>query len=92
MPVTFVTAFIDLEEDRGQSKPSDFCFEKFKLLAEIDLPLVVFLSPKFQELWDAQIVPMNLKNIRMVPFGLKDLDLYHDLDNVKHDLPQNRLG
>ena len=43
-PVTLVSAYLDLNEDRGADKPVERCWSLFQTLASTGLPIVVFIS------------------------------------------------
>jgi len=46
---TFVTAFLDLQEDRSKDKSVDTCFTHFSKLCSSGIPLVVFLSRRYAD-------------------------------------------
>ena len=69
---TFVTAFLDLFEDRSKDKSVATCFAHFTKLASTDIPLVVFLSKKYADL--APIRP----NVKYIYLELTDLITYSE--------------
>ena len=46
-PVTLVTAFLALHEDRGSDKSPDRCWDLFRQLVATGLPIVLYTSPEY---------------------------------------------
>ena len=70
--VTYVTAFLDLHEDRSNDKSVDVCFTHFQHLIDANIPIVVFLSHRFLD----RIEPSP--TITVVPIELEDLETYKE--------------
>jgi hypothetical protein len=71
--VTFVTAFLDLREDRSKDKSPDVCFRHFTNLARSGISLVVFLS---QAYWGRRI---ESPSVRYIPCELDELQTYKEV-------------
>jgi len=83
--VTFVTAFLDLHEDRSHENSPDVCFGHFTNLVASRISLVVFLSKAY---WDRRI---ELTNVRYIPCELEDLQTYKEVaSTVRVGLPAYR--
>ena len=85
MPVTFVTAFIDLGEDRSKDKSVDTCFTLFKQLAKTGITLHLFLSPSYSETY-TRIVGAP-ENVKVTFLELSDLETYRELVGLEYKLP-----
>ena len=70
MTVTFVTAFLDLREDRPKDRATDVRFELFKQLNATGIRLHVFVSPEFR----ARLPPIHDGVVETI--SLEELDLY----------------
>jgi hypothetical protein len=70
MTVTFVTAFLDLQEDRPKDRPTDVRFELFKQLNATGIRLHVFISPGFRDR-----LP-SIRNGVVETISLEELDIY----------------
>ena len=73
METVFVTAFLDLREDRSKDKSPDACFRHFTNLAASGISLVVFLSKAY---WDRRI---ESPTIRYSPCELDELQTYKEV-------------
>jgi len=80
--VTYVTAFLDLHEDRSKDKSFDTCFRHFQYLIDADIPIVVFLSHRFLD----RITPSSM--ITVIPIELEELDTYKE--TTSNVFPANR--
>ena len=67
----FVTAFLDLREDRSKNRPFDACVRHFTQLANTGIPLLLFLSSSFS-------LP-SFPNVTVVPLELEDLWTYQQI-------------
>ena len=83
MTVTYVTAFLHLNEDRPIDKSVDTCFAHFQTLIDANIPIVLFLSKIFMN----RIEPSA--NITIVPIELGDLETYKET-SIDCGLPPNR--
>lgn len=82
---TFVTAFLDLDEDRTKDKSFDTCFNLFEQLVSTEISLHLFISPSLAD----RITPR--KNVKVEQVTLTDLftyDEYKEVENVS--LPERR--
>ena len=79
---TFVTAFIDLHEDRSKNKSVDYCFLHFKQLASTGIKIHVFLSK------DYELAPSE--NIFVERIELEDLITYKETEDLDLTLPSQR--
>ena len=70
--LTFVTAFLDLCEDRPNVKTFETCFGHFQRMAATGISLVVFISKNYREHIDA----LMLENITCISINLEELDIY----------------
>jgi len=82
MPVTFVTAFLDLKEDRSNDKSIEKCMKLFETLSQSDIPIHLFLS----ECYAKYIKPRH--NIYIEYIDLEELNTFKEIKNYK--LPPNR--
>ena len=89
--ITFVTAFIDLNEDRTNCRTLDTCISLFKTLAESGISICLYLSPnlektgiKIQELYK------NVKFIKTI--NLEDMVTYKLIKSLNPLLPNKRCA
>ena len=80
MPVTFVSAFIDLQEDRSKDKSSERCITLFKQLAECNINIHLFLSTSFRDSFET--VCGTRPNVHVEYIELADLTTYKELDGI----------
>jgi hypothetical protein len=85
---TFVTAFLDLGEDRSKDKSVERCFGLFSQLAQTGIQIHLFLSRGYQETYDR--VVGRLPNIYIEHIELNELDTYDDVTTVNYGLPSIR--
>ncbi len=81
MSTTFVTAFLDLQEDRSKDKSVDTCFSHFSNLASSGIPLVVFISRCYMDR------AIHANNIIYIPIELSDLVTYKECTVEEFALP-----
>lgn len=82
MTTQFVTAFMDLEEDRSKDKSFTRCFELFDRLAKTNISIIAFVSP--------HLIPLfhnTYTNVQIVPFVFQSLKTYTDV----YSIPDLRL-
>jgi hypothetical protein len=73
--VTFVTSFLDLEEDRSKDKSVEKCFTFFKKLVDSGIHICVFISKRYYEM--AKEICEGRKNVcLMTTIELSDLWTY----------------
>ena len=84
----FVSAFLDLQEDRSKDKSVSTCFQHFKNLASSKIPILLFLSKSYEQEY-RKLGP--LPNVRMEFMELDQLQTFYDVpaDAV---LPSNRTA
>jgi hypothetical protein len=82
---TFVTAFIDLRENRSKNKSVDYCFLHFEKLASTGINIHLFLSSTYKNIQ----LPVS-KNIFVEYLELEDLDTYKEVSDLNLQLPINR--
>ena len=73
MTITYVSAFLDLREDRSNDKSVDTCFGHFQTLAESGIQILVFLSKQYEHR-----IP-QMPNLQFQYMELEDLELYKTL-------------
>jgi hypothetical protein len=88
MPTVFVSAFLNLYEDRSKDKSADTCFAHFASLADTGIDLHIFLSPCYEELYQRLIGPRP--NVQVEYLEYTDLDTYKELQDVSYTLPKVR--
>jgi hypothetical protein len=85
MEVTFVTAFIDLQEEREKRHTPISRFNFFDELSSTGIHIHLFLSESYRELYDKMIGPR--KNIYLEYIELDELTTYTDLSGLSYTLP-----
>jgi hypothetical protein len=86
MTTTFVTAFIELNEDRAGVRSVDTYLEKFEQLVQTGVNLHVFVSSLYSQ--HIREGPTLKKTI----IELEDLDTYKSLIGIKYELPRHRTS
>jgi hypothetical protein len=61
-PLTFVTAFLDLQGHHNEERPPEVRFKHFQTLFEAQIPIIVFLSRRFE----SEIAPFVCKNVVVI--------------------------
>ena len=82
---TFVTALIDLSEDRPTGKDSTTYLNNFKPLADTGLPFHVFISSSFEEGFKNQY--SEFSNIHYDVINLNELETFRELDEIEFTKP-----
>lgn len=67
---TFVTAFLNLHEDRSKDKSPETCFRFFGKLAATGIPIHAFVDPSYHHL-----LPPLPPTVTVVPLSLEDLEI-----------------
>jgi len=89
--ITFVSAFLDLSEDRSKDKSAEKCFSLFETLAESGINICLFVSQTFNE--KAKEISNKYSNIHLMPVvELEDLWTYQTSKSVSVTLPENKLS
>ena len=87
--VTFVTAFIDLNEDRQNCKSLDTYISLFKTLAESGISICLYLSPNLEHIGiELQELYKNVKFIKTI--NLEDTVTYKVINSLNPLLPNKR--
>lgn len=86
--VIFVTAFLDLGEDRSQNKSVDVCFNHFNLLAKTDVKIQLFLSFSYREAYDR--ICKHHANVVVEYVELSQLDTFREIADLDVRLPPSR--
>ena len=84
----FVTAILDLREDRSNDRSIETRFAHFARLASTGIHLCVFYSETYRERIEGMCA--TYPNVRAVPQELEDLWLYQQLEGLAVDLPATR--
>lgn len=88
MPTLFVSAFLNLYEDRSKERSPETCFCHFASLADTGIDLHVFLSPCYEVLYERLVGPRP--NVRVEYLELKDLETYKEIEGIAYNLPRVR--
>lgn len=89
MPTTFVTAFLDLREDRTKDKSFDTCFNLANKLFLTGNLFYVFLSRSFEA--QGTKLSEEYKNIKVHYIELEDLETYKEAESTTQ-LPSIRTN
>lgn len=85
---TFVTAFIDLEEDRSKTRSPETCVEHFRHLVLTGIPIHLYVSPSYYSLVEPVI--STAANVYVEKISLQELELYKDLSGQSYEIPGQR--
>lgn len=88
MPTTFVTAFLDLGEDRSKDKSVERCCKFFSRLADTGITLHVFLSKNYQQIYETIVGPRD--NVTLEFIELQELEAYQDVNTIEYGMPEVR--
>jgi len=87
--VTFVTAFIDLNEDRSKDRTPEIRIKLFKNIAKSGIAICLYVSSNYENIGKELV--NEFKNVKLMPItNLEDLETYKILNNIKPNLPQIR--
>ena len=84
MSLTFVTAFIDLEEDHSKVMTNDTRFSHFSTMCTSGISLLVFLSRSHMD------KAIQAPNVQYIPIDLCDLETYKESMKDSLSLPNTR--
>jgi hypothetical protein len=84
MPTTFVTAFLDLREDRSKDKSWERCGDFFQQLAATEIPIHCFISRTVKE----SLQLPQLPTVHYEIIELEDLDTYKAIQSLEHTIPK----
>uniref|UniRef100_A0A6C0APC0 Uncharacterized protein n=1 Tax=viral metagenome TaxID=1070528 RepID=A0A6C0APC0_9ZZZZ len=85
MATIFVTALLDLREDRSKDRGVEERFKYFKKLASTGIPIILYLSSTYSS-YNLSAYP----NVRIELCELEDLPIYKDLHGKSVSLPLYR--
>jgi hypothetical protein len=86
--LVFVTAFLDLGEDRSQNKSVDTCFNHFNSLARTGAQIQLFLSSCYQEAYNR--ICKHHSNVLVEYVELAQLETFREIAEVDVRLPSVR--
>ena len=73
--VTYVTAFIDLNEDITKHRPLEVCIKMFKKLANTGVAICLYVSSNYENI--GKELSNEYKNIKLMPItNLEDTKTY----------------
>jgi hypothetical protein len=85
MPITFVSAFIDLKEERDPRHTPVSRFHFFEELASTGIHIHLYLSSCYKELYDKIVGPRS--NVFVELIELSDLLTYRELAGLSYGIP-----
>lgn len=88
MSITFVSAYLILNESRPEDKKIDKCLQYFSYLYDIHIPIHLFLSKTMADYYH-DFFPSN-PNINIELIELTDLDTYKSINDLSLNLPDIR--
>lgn len=81
MPTTFVTAFLDLREDRSGDKTVDICFGHFRTLVASGIPIHAFVSACYRDRMP------EAANLTVETLELEDLETWKAAQDLSCSVP-----
>ena len=88
--ITFVTAFIDLNEDRTKDRTPETRLELFRNIANSGIAICLYVSSKYEQIGKELEIEYN--NIKLMPIiNLEDTETYKLITSFNPCLPINRL-
>ena len=88
--VTFVTAFIDLNEDRSKDRTPDTRVSLFRHIANSGVSICLYVSSKYEKL--GKELEIEYENIKLMPIiDLEDTETYKLITSYSPELPCTRL-
>jgi hypothetical protein len=88
-PITFVTAFLNLGEDRSKDKSAETCFVHFARFAATGVSIRLYLSPCYKAQYERICTPAA-PNILVEYLELSDLLTWKEIEGQNPHLPNNR--
>ena len=87
--VTFVTAFIDLNEDIVQNRTPEIRLKYFKHLADSGIAICLYVSSVYETI--GRDLANKYKNVKLMPFiNIEELETYKLIKSLNPELPHNR--
>jgi hypothetical protein len=88
MTLTFVSAFINLNEDRSTDMSIEKRFDYFCELASSGIPIYLFLSNCYKDIYNEKC--NSFTNVNVIYIELNDLDLYKNVEGCTVNMPIER--
>jgi len=89
--ITFVTALIDLNEERPDTRKLNDYINYFKLLCSSNIKIHLFLSKNLVDRVKKEITnSVFIKNIFIDTINISDLKVVNEIKNLPYTLPHNR--
>jgi len=87
MATTFVSAFLDLHEDRSKERSVVIRLAHFQHLVQTGISLVLFVSPVYLPLLER----LRCETLRIIPIELEELETYKAIESIEGlSLPRER--
>lgn len=86
--VVFVTAFLDLGEDRSKDKSVETCFHHFNSLARTGIHIHLYLSQRYQDAYNT--ICKHYSNVLVDYVELAQLETYREIQDLDPRLPEIR--
>jgi len=90
MPVTFVTAFLHLFEDRSNLRSPSTHIQHFHTIASTGIPIYLFISNMFRD--DYERICGGLTNVHVEYMELYEFEAYKAIEDLHVNLPSQRNG
>lgn len=88
--VTFVTAFIDLNEDRPKDRTPETRVNLFRHIANSGVSICLYVSSKYETI--GKELENEYENIKLMPIlNLEDTETYKLITSYSPELPKHRL-
>jgi len=88
--VVFVTAFLDLGEDRSRDKSVETCFHHFNALADTGAKIHLYLSNSYQAAYTS--ICKHRPNVLVDYLELSQLETYREIQDLNPHLPEYRTS
>ena len=86
--IVFVSAFLDLGEDRSKDKSVETCFQHFSALAKTGAKIHLYLSHCYQKQYET--ICKNPPNVLVDYIELSQLETYREIQDLYPHLPEVR--
>ena len=87
--VTFVTALIDLNEDRSRERSPETRINLFRHIANSGVAICLYVSSTYEDI--AKELENEYKNIKLMPIiNLEDTQTYKIINELNPDLPPTK--
>jgi len=88
MPLTFVTAFMNLFESREGLRSPDIYISQFRMVALSGIPIILFISSSYRDHYER--ICGDLENVRIEYIELYEFETYTDIESINLKLPPER--